>query len=76
MKYFGKYVHLEKNSYSYETQASNSCLNTAQMKRPETCSIAWDLASSDSRVAVVYTKRRNNMIIGSFHSNLDKKLLK
>ena len=73
MKYFDKYVHrgkylassyLDPDSYSYETQGTNCCLNTAQHKwnakkrAPSHGSLAWDLATEDgcnSRMVVVYT---------------------
>jgi len=34
----------------------------AQKRAPSHGSLAWDLASTDSRMAVVYTKRGSNMI--------------
>ena len=39
-KYFAR-SNLDPGSHTYETQGSNCCLKTAQMKRLKTSSIAW-----------------------------------
>ena len=43
-QFCGKYLarsYLEPDWLSYKTQANSCCLNAAQMKHLETCSIAW-----------------------------------